>query len=452
MKKLALLAVLLLAPLLPAAPARSAALELVGDEVLSADGRLHELTLASPALERQTKVRVLLPAAYGADGRRFPVFFLLHGAGDNHARWTNVTDVEELTADKNLIVVMPDGGSGSNSGWYSDGVAGPAWATYHIGELLPFIDSHYDTVGTREGRAIAGLSIGGFGAMSYAARHPDLFGVAGSFSGLVDSTLAGPAQAAAYAALNERYGTPDNRVWGDYSTNELTWREHNPPDLSTNLRNTVLSLATGNGVPMPNDPPLSVPAEAALYPMNQSLHADLTLEGKNHVWRDRGYGTHEWNYWQADLHAFVNDVLMPALDRPPARPPWFSYRSARDSFAVWGWSFQAQRQAREFVDVTDASAGGLTARGSGSLRVTTPGLYTPGAEYEVQSDWSKVGGSHESSAGPVVADASGRLTYTVDLGPPHKFQQYTREAVLDEALAGPDHWRTVKVTIVRPVP
>src|SRR5438128_1855963 len=62
-----------------------------------------------------------------------------------------------------------------------------AWETYHMRELIPWIDSHYPTVADRSGRAIAGLSMGGFGAMTYAAKHPDLFAAAGSFSGAVDT-------------------------------------------------------------------------------------------------------------------------------------------------------------------------------------------------------------------------------------------------------------------------
>ena len=61
--------------------------------------------------------------------------------------------------------------------------AGPRWETFHIDQLIPWIDHNLRTVADRRGRAIAGLSQGGFCSMSYAARHPDLFGVALSFSG-----------------------------------------------------------------------------------------------------------------------------------------------------------------------------------------------------------------------------------------------------------------------------
>ena len=84
---------------------------------------------------------------------------------------------------------MPDAGQGGfYSDWYNAGAGGPPkWETYHVGQLIPYVDAHYPTVAARGGRAIAGLCMGGFGAMSYAARHPDLFVAAASFSGAVDN-------------------------------------------------------------------------------------------------------------------------------------------------------------------------------------------------------------------------------------------------------------------------
>jgi pimeloyl-ACP methyl ester carboxylesterase len=87
-----------------------------------------------------------------------------------------------------MIVVMPDGGA---MGWYTDWYAGdrpvqPRWETYHVGELVPWIDATYRTIAARRGRAIAGLSMGGFGALSYAARHPGTFAAAASFSGALE--------------------------------------------------------------------------------------------------------------------------------------------------------------------------------------------------------------------------------------------------------------------------
>src|SRR3954464_33416 len=155
--------------------------------------RLEDWTLQTPALRDTTRVRVLLPAGYAADaGRRYPVLYLLHGADSDYQSWTRYGDAQAITAHAAMIVVMPDGGS---DGWYTDWYEGdrpvqPRWETYHVGELVPWIDATYRTIAARRGRAIAGLSMGGYGALSYAARHPGTFAAAASFSGALEGGTA----------------------------------------------------------------------------------------------------------------------------------------------------------------------------------------------------------------------------------------------------------------------
>ncbi len=160
--------------------------------------RLTELTFRTPALTHLIAVRVLMPSEVEA-GRRYPALYLLHGggAGDQGVDdWTTTNgggDAEDLTKDLPLITVMPGGGA---SAWYADyynnGLGGtPMWETFHIDQLIPWIDAHYPTIASVHGRAIAGLSSGGFGAMSYAARNPDLFSAVAAFSGAVDTNTRG---------------------------------------------------------------------------------------------------------------------------------------------------------------------------------------------------------------------------------------------------------------------
>ncbi|MER3452502.1 MAG: hypothetical protein C4344_02105, partial [Acidimicrobiia bacterium] len=401
-------------------------------------GRLRTLEIASRALGTETHVNVLVPAGYDDPSnatRRYPVLYLLHGAGDTWASWWENTDVEQATADLDLIVVMPDAGRAREAGWYSDWRDGPQWESYHIGELVPLIDGRFRTIPERSARGVAGLSMGGFGAMSYAARHPDLFGAAASFSGAVDTTSGGPAGAAVFTVAHDQLGTPDRRVWGDYTTDEVNWRAHNPPDLSTNLRWTKLWLSTGNGVPAPGDRAQDAPTEAGVYLLNVGFHRDLTDEGIDHEWHDRGHGTHSWRYWEQDLHAALPWFMEIFADAEAAPPGAFDYRSAEPSFTVYGWTFTVDRErAQEFLDLYGVSTAGLRARGSGMLAVTTPPAYQPGRSYPVTGN------------GRVVADADGRLHFTVDLGPPHRSKQYTAAARVAEAT---DHayWREATVVI-----
>src|SRR3954447_21549591 len=140
--------------------------------------RLSEVTMATPALDFPARVRILLPDGYASHPkRRYPVLYLLHGSFDTSASWTDKGAAERLTAGLPLIVVMPPAaGKGSAGGWATDwwneGRGGPPrWETFTIDQLVPWVDANLRTLPRRGERAIAGLSMGGFSAMSYAARH-----------------------------------------------------------------------------------------------------------------------------------------------------------------------------------------------------------------------------------------------------------------------------------------
>lgn len=98
----------------------------------------------------------------------FPVFYLLHGLSDDHTVWMRHTRIEWYVRDLPLIVVMPDGGRG----FYTDHLNGPAWGT-HIGQELPdFIEHTLNARTDAAGRAIGGLSMGGYGALRLAMGNP----------------------------------------------------------------------------------------------------------------------------------------------------------------------------------------------------------------------------------------------------------------------------------------
>jgi S-formylglutathione hydrolase FrmB len=183
------------APAAEAAPAAAVPVFTAADGIqvssqTALDPRLLALTVTTRALTGSADVRILLPAGYATQPRRrYPVLYLLHGTSGGAADWTTMGAAEQTTAGRPLIVVMPDIAQHDNGGgWCTDSYNGgaygpPEWETFHIDQLIPWIDSNLRTVAGRQGRAIAGLSQGGFCSMSYAARHPDLFSAALSFSG-----------------------------------------------------------------------------------------------------------------------------------------------------------------------------------------------------------------------------------------------------------------------------
>ncbi len=108
--------------------------------------------------------------------------FLLHGRTDDHSAWVRRTSIERYAEEKGLAVVMPDAGLS----YYADMVHGPEYFTYISEELPLVVRSILPLTREREGTYIAGLSMGGYGAMKIALRRPDLFSRVGSFSGTLD--------------------------------------------------------------------------------------------------------------------------------------------------------------------------------------------------------------------------------------------------------------------------
>ncbi|QFU90455.1 alpha/beta hydrolase family protein [Amycolatopsis sp. YIM 10] len=297
-----------------ASPGRAVVLEerVLGD-------RMVELLVRSPALDADVGVRLLLPKDYGAKpGKRWPTLYLLHGccsAAEGHIEWTTYSDVEDYTKDLNALIVMPEAG---DVGFYSDWLSGPAWETFHLTELRRLLEQRY-----RSGheRAVAGLSMGGFGALSYAARNPGMFRAAASYSGLVHTTFGGEPATTGILNLIAAFGEDPLKLWGDPVAQARIWAAHNPYDLARRLRGIPVFLASGNGEPGPLDP-----LGAAFDPLEQTLGAQAVVTadrlrevGVKVTTCLYGPGTHTWPYWERELHRSL-PMLAKALGVPFTPP------------------------------------------------------------------------------------------------------------------------------------
>jgi S-formylglutathione hydrolase FrmB len=381
--------------------------------------RTHELTLRTGALAEPTRVRVLLPSDYDAHPRRrYPVVYLLHAALGDYRVWTDGINMASLTADFPAIFVMPDGGrSGFYSDWWNAGAGGPPrWETYHVGELLPLIDGIFRTRAERRGRVLLGGSMGGFGAIKYAARHPDLFAAAISLSGAVDTNYfyADPVVTLG-PVFDDR---PPVSVFGPRITEEVRWRGHNPVDLAENLRGLHLQVRTFNGLAGSGHPGFDF-TERAVHEMSVSLHRRLEELRIPHRWVDYGPGGHSFSYARVSLTDALAELrgVIDALPRPPRT---FDFTAIEPRFSVHGWSFAADpRRALEFMRIGGASRHGLTLTGTGATQVTTPPYFRRARVVEVE-----IGGTTQR----IRPGRRGRIGFVVDLGPPHADQQFTPAA------------------------
>jgi S-formylglutathione hydrolase FrmB len=396
------------------------------------DPRLVLLTLQTPALDGPTRVQVLLPDHYDANpATRYPVVYLLQGAIDDYTAWIREGNAEALTAGYPMIIVMPDAGNeGFYSDWFNGGAFGtPQWETYHIHQLIPWIDAHYRTIASRRGRAVGGVSMGGFGALSYAARHPDLFAAVVSFSGLVNNN-----------SHADRNTIPDT-VFGPRSAQEVRWRGHNPWDLASNLRGMDVTLYTRNGLPGKDWLGID-PAEIFVHQQNLDLHQQLLDAQVPHHWDDHGAGAHKWPTWQEDLVGALQG-LSQVFATPPPPPVRVSFKTIDPEYRIYDWHVAIERPALEFSTLEDAGPQGFRLSGSGAAVVLTPPVYTPLCEYAVTLD------SGDSTTRSVLrSSARGRLEIHLLLGPGNPDQQYSDAA----SKTGGTHVYTVTAVIEATAP
>ncbi|HEY3103266.1 MAG TPA: alpha/beta hydrolase family protein [Pyrinomonadaceae bacterium] len=125
---------------------------------------------------------VILPPHYRRSlTTRYPVLYLLHGLMGHYTDWVTKTNVADYAAQYRIIVVTPEG----NDGWYTDSATVPSdkYESYFMKELIPDVQKRYRTIETRYGRAVAGLSMGGYGAVKFGLKYPESFVFAASISG-----------------------------------------------------------------------------------------------------------------------------------------------------------------------------------------------------------------------------------------------------------------------------
>lgn len=282
-------------------------------DVQVVDARTRDVTIESPAVGT-VQVRLLLPDGHG-DGTRatFPVLTLLHGGGGDHLDWPELTDVAAITAPTGLLVAMPDAASSDLGTRIADpslvGEGPPDWETFHVVELRELLERNWQA---GDQRAVAGLSLGGYAAVVYAARHPGQFRAAASYSGVLDVTVgaADPDGARALAAEAAELAEASG------------WDVVNPINLVDALAGTPLYVSYGNGEAGPLDPPGTGldELEAWVGAGDDHFVAALDAAGIPASINAYGPGTHSWPYWDRELEASL-PLLLHAVGLDPASPP-----------------------------------------------------------------------------------------------------------------------------------
>lgn len=259
-----------------------------------AQGQVQEgLHLTSAILGRDVNYAVYLPPDYAASTRRYPVVYLLHGYTDDESGWVQFGEIGlaagRAIADREIppmIIVMPDGGVA----WYINDYQNKVrYEDMFVQEFIPHIDATFRTRPQREFRGVAGLSMGGWGTLVNALRHPDLFAAAAAFSAAVwtDDEILAMKPDAWNHIIGPVFGP------GLAGKDRLTahFRKYSPLELARtlpedSLKKVRLYIDCGD--------------DDFLTKGNCALHLALSDRKIPHEFRVRD-GGHTWSYWRSGI-------------------------------------------------------------------------------------------------------------------------------------------------------
>lgn len=254
-------------------------------------GKVENFKLNSKLMSREMPYRVIFPLKYDQKDTqtRYSVLYLLHGLTGHFDNWTDKTKLAEYSSKYKYIIVMPEG----NDGWYSDSANVPndKYESYIVQELIPEVDKIFNTNSNRESRAIAGLSMGGYGSLKFGLKYPEKFVLVGSFSGALGAAswsakTLGNGWKALTDSITSVYGDDDSQTRKDNDIYKMV-REITPEKAET-LPFIYLDCGTEDGLIQQNRDFITLLLEKKIP------HEARQLPGK-----------HDWKFWDSQIQEFL---------------------------------------------------------------------------------------------------------------------------------------------------
>lgn len=252
-----------------------------------AQSTVHEsVKFQSKKLGKEVSYSIYLPDGYATSHRYYPVLYLLHGYTDNETMWIQTGQMQEITdrainSDQAvpMIVVMPD----AWDTWYINQYDGKApYEDMFFEELIPYIEKTYRARSNKEFRAIAGLSMGGYGSFLYSLHHPDMFSACAPLSAAIfDDSVMEQRQAKSHKDLFNRLFGPGLDYWHKNSVLKMLSELD-----KENLPRIRYYIDCGD--------------QDGLLDGNFQAHQIMREKGMKHEFRVRG-GGHTWLYWRTAL-------------------------------------------------------------------------------------------------------------------------------------------------------
>lgn len=257
-----------------------------------------QVNFFSPTLCFNTDIDVFIPTPnsdeilnhkksdYLCEGAKFQVLYLLHGAYGDYTDWMRLTSIEKYAQEHKLAVVMP---SASNS-FYQNMIMGSDYLTYLTEELPAFVASLFPVSRKRENTFVAGLSMGGYGALKLAFEKPEQYGACASLSGAVDIC----------GVMN---GIKKGEIGGPFRFEAIFGEETNVEGTDADLFALIRKRKEENR-PLPKVFQ-SCGTEDFIYEINVKGHKKLEALGIDLTYEEHP-GIHDWDYWDTHIQRVLD--------------------------------------------------------------------------------------------------------------------------------------------------
>lgn len=262
------------------------------------------IQLDSKQLGKTVACNVILPRDYETSrSTRYPVLYLLHGVAGHYSDWGTRTNVADYASPYRMIVIMPEG----NNGWYTDSATIPAdkYESFILKDLIPDVDRRYRTIQTRYGRGIAGLSMGGYGALKFGLKFAGSFAFAGSISGAIAATV--------WTEENLKgFGVIRDSVFSVFGPEGSETRRTN------DVFEIVRSLPANRVAALPYFYLDCGTEDVLMISFNQQFAALLREKKIPHEYRELP-GDHNWEYWDRQIPEVLKIAAQKMLRAPNIR-------------------------------------------------------------------------------------------------------------------------------------
>lgn len=253
-----------------------------------------EDSLFSPALNAKMKFYVILPNGYTQSQERYPSLYLLHGFGGDYTNWVKLTEIVRFAKKYRFIIITPD----AKNSWYADSpvLKNTKYEEYIIKDVIPFVDKKYRTIQSKFFRAVAGLSMGGYGAAKFGIKYPGLFFFAGCISpaiqfpaGMEDTAIVARRSKESNESVRTMFGYPRNEKWNENDVYALLEKAN-----TKTLPYFYLSVGSQDGIP-------------EIIDHTHLFAAALRKKGASFEMHETA-GGHDWKFWNKEIETVLQRI------------------------------------------------------------------------------------------------------------------------------------------------